>query len=123
LITNTQTSITIDDVAVVIDSGKAKITEYDSATGLVNLKEKWITVSAANQRRGRAGRSQAGQCYRLYTEHMMASFVPFLEPEILRMPLENVVLQCKAIRRNEDTKVRIPQVLVSGPTKMSIRVI
>jgi HrpA-like RNA helicase len=92
-------------VAVVIDTGKAKIIDYDPQSGLVSLKEKWISLAAAKQRRGRAGRSQAGHCYRLYTEHRLNTMAAFLDPEILRMPLENVVLTCKAIRQRDNVAV------------------
>ena len=62
-----QTSVTIDDVIYVIDGGKVKETHYDTEAGLMKLTEQWVTQAAAKQRRGRAGRTQPGVCYKLYT--------------------------------------------------------
>ena len=62
-----QTSVTIDDVIYVIDGGKVKETHYDAEAGLTKLTEQWVTRAAARQRRGRAGRTQPGVCYKLYT--------------------------------------------------------
>ena len=62
-----QTSVTIDDIIYVIDGGKVKETHYDAEAGLTKLTEQWISRAAARQRRGRAGRTQPGVCYKLYT--------------------------------------------------------
>ncbi|KAH9932077.1 P-loop containing nucleoside triphosphate hydrolase protein [Epithele typhae] len=76
-----ETSVTIDDVIYVIDGGKVKETHYDADAGLTKLTEQWVTRAAAKQRRGRAGRTQPGICYKLYTrakEKQMNAFPPFL---------------------------------------------
>lgn len=100
-----QTSITIDDVIYVIDGGKVKETNYNPDTGLSILTEQWITRAAARQRRGRAGRTKPGMCYKLYTRKQEENMHPFPVPEILRIPLESVSLIVKVMRENEDVQV------------------
>jgi HrpA-like RNA helicase len=72
-----ETSITIDDVVYVIDSGRVKETAFDAFTGISRLVEGNVSRASANQRRGRAGRTQPGECWRLYdkswTEPKMAA--------------------------------------------------
>jgi ATP-dependent RNA helicase DHX57 len=101
-----QTSITVDDVLYVIDTGKVKETRYDPDTGLSKLAETWVTQAAAKQRRGRAGRTQPGTCYKLYSRAMHARMGEFPVPEIMRVPLESLCLSAKATRETEDIKAR-----------------
>lgn len=98
-----QTSITIDDVVYVIDSGKVKETQYDTSNGLTRLEEKWVTRAAARQRRGRAGRTKPGVCYKLYTRKQESNMSPFPIPEIQRVALESVALSVKVM--HGDVKV------------------
>lgn len=100
-----ETSITIDDVVYVIDIGKAKEVSYDGDSRLSRLAERWISKAAARQRRGRAGRTQSGECYKLYTRMQEERFDDFPIPEILRTPLESLLLTAKATRETEDVKV------------------
>ncbi|KAF9469778.1 P-loop containing nucleoside triphosphate hydrolase protein [Collybia nuda] len=100
-----ETSITIDDVIYVIDLGKVKETQYDPDTSLTRLVETWITRAAARQRRGRAGRTQPGICYKIYTQKQELEMTKFPVPEILRVPLENISLTVKAMREEEDVKL------------------
>ncbi|KZT08749.1 P-loop containing nucleoside triphosphate hydrolase protein [Laetiporus sulphureus 93-53] len=102
IVVATNTSITIDDVIYVIDSGKVKETHYDSEIGLTKLTEQWITRAAARQRRGRAGRTQPGICYKLYTRMEEKKMMAFPVPEIKRVPLESVALTVKVV--HEDIK-------------------
>jgi ATP-dependent RNA helicase DHX57 len=67
--------------------------------------ESWVSRAAARQRRGRAGRTQAGVCYKLYTRQQEEHMAGFPVPEILRVPLESVSLAVKAMREEEDVKV------------------
>ncbi|OJA10313.1 hypothetical protein AZE42_05191 [Rhizopogon vesiculosus] len=99
-----ETSITIEDVVYVVDSGKVKETGYDPESGLSVLKEKWVTRAAARQRRGRAGRTQPGVCYKLYTRKQEEKMGRFPIPEILRTPLESISLTVKVMRESEDVK-------------------
>lgn len=98
-----QTSITIDDVVYVVDCGRVKETQFNPEVGLTQLVEQWVTQAAARQRRGRAGRTQPGKCYKLYTRNQEASMEPFPIPEIKRVPLESVSLTVKVV--HSDVKV------------------
>lgn len=91
-----ETSVTINGVRTVIDSGRVKERCYDQTRNISILKLQFITQSSARQRRGRAGRCQPGQCYRLYTQQEYDQMEPFLMPEILRMHIGLVVLQLLA---------------------------
>lgn len=101
-----ETSITIDDVVFVIDSGKVKETSFDPESGFSMLAETWVTRAAARQRRGRAGRTRAGVAYKLYTRRQEKEMAQFPTPEMLRVPLESISLTVKVMREEEDTKVR-----------------
>ncbi|KAJ7293075.1 P-loop containing nucleoside triphosphate hydrolase protein [Mycena rebaudengoi] len=100
-----ETSITIDDVIYVIDAGKVKETQYDAETSMSRLVETYITRAAGRQRRGRAGRTQSGFCYKLYTRKQEANMAKFPVPEILRVPLESISLTVKVMREDEDVKL------------------
>eukprot|EP00039_Didymoeca_costata_P011156 m.154343 g.154343 ORF g.154343 m.154343 type:complete len:1541 (-) comp15082_c0_seq1:2172-6794(-) len=88
-----ETSITIDDVVHVVDSGRVKETGYDADNGMSCLKETWISKASARQRKGRAGRVQAGHCWRLYFETLYEKMADHQAPEILRVPLEQLYLR------------------------------
>ncbi len=91
-----ETSITIDGVRVVIDSGLARIARYDPNRGIDTLLVERISRASADQRTGRAGRTAPGICMRLWTEqeHVARSMQEL--PEILRHDLAEVVLTLKA---------------------------
>jgi HrpA-like RNA helicase len=91
-----ETSITIDDIVAVIDSGKVKETHYDPTSNIVRLEEVWASQAACKQRRGRAGRVQAGKCYKLFTRNVLANMAPATTPEIRRTPLEQLYLSIKS---------------------------
>uniref|UniRef100_A0A7N0V7U3 RNA helicase n=1 Tax=Kalanchoe fedtschenkoi TaxID=63787 RepID=A0A7N0V7U3_KALFE len=93
-----ETSITINDVVFVIDCGKAKETSYDAVNNASCLLPSWISKAAVQQRRGRAGRVQPGECYHLYPRCVYETFFEYQLPEILRMPLESVCLQIKSLQ-------------------------
>ena len=102
-----ETSITIDDVVFVIDSGKAKLNKYDPNKRMSSLVESWISRANAKQRKGRAGRVQAGHCFRLYTrQHHDEKMQDFEAPEMLRAPVESLVLQIKTMRLRGHGAVR-----------------
>jgi len=82
-----------------------KETSYDPETGLSALTETWVTKAAARQRRGRAGRTRPGECYKLYTAKQEQELSDFPIPEILRVPLDSLSLSVKAVRENEDVRV------------------
>ena len=82
-----ETSLTIEGVRVVIDSGLARVPVYDPGTGLTALETRRVSRAAADQRRGRAGRIEPGVCYRLWSEGQTASLAPYDTPEILSADL------------------------------------
>ncbi|KAJ3128296.1 DEAH (Asp-Glu-Ala-His) box polypeptide 34 [Physocladia obscura] len=91
-----ETSVTIDGVRFIVDSGRVKETSFDSATRLSRLSEFWISQSSAKQRTGRAGRTGPGECFRFYTQREFDNLNEFPVPEILRTPLEPLLLQTMA---------------------------
>ena len=93
-----ETSITIDDIVAVIDSGRVKETSYDPQNNMRKLEEVWASRAACKQRRGRAGRVQAGKCYKLYTRNAeKTKMAERPEPEIRRVPLEQLCLSVRAM--------------------------
>ncbi|KAL2546121.1 DEA(D/H)-box RNA helicase family protein [Forsythia ovata] len=93
-----ETSITINDVVFVIDCGKAKETSYDALNNTPCLLPSWISKVSAQQRRGRAGRVQPGECYHLYPRCVYDAFADYQLPEILRTPLQSLCLQIKSLK-------------------------
>jgi ATP-dependent helicase HrpB len=87
-----ETSLTIDGVRVVIDSGLARVPRYEPDVGLTRLETVRVSRAAADQRRGRAGRVEPGICYRLWDEPQTASLEPYGRPEILAADLSSLVL-------------------------------
>uniref|UniRef100_A0A0D9W527 Probable ATP-dependent RNA helicase spindle-E n=1 Tax=Leersia perrieri TaxID=77586 RepID=A0A0D9W527_9ORYZ len=93
-----ETSITIDDVIYVVDTGKHKANRYNPQKKMSSIVEDWISRANAKQRRGRAGRVQPGLCFCLYTRHRFEKMMrPFQVPEMLRMPLTDLCLQIKSL--------------------------
>ena len=92
-----ETSITIEDIVAVIDLGKVKETSFDPQNNMITLKEVWASRAACKQRRGRAGRVRAGTCYKLYTRNAEAKMAERPEPEIRRVPLEQLCLSIRAM--------------------------
>ena len=93
-----ETSLTIPGIHYVFDTGRAKERKYDRVTGIQSFEVGWISKASASQRAGRAGRTGPGHCYRLYSSAVYErDFEEHAEPEILRMPVEGVVLQLKSM--------------------------
>ncbi|XWS41018.1 hypothetical protein CRYUN_Cryun17cG0045200 [Craigia yunnanensis] len=95
-----ESSITIDDVVYVIDSGRMKEKSYDPYNNVSTLQSSWVSKANAKQREGRAGRCQPGICYHLYSKFRAASMPDFQVPEIKRMPIEELCLQVKLLDPN-----------------------
>ncbi|HEY8206205.1 MAG TPA: ATP-dependent helicase HrpB [Myxococcaceae bacterium] len=91
-----ETSVTIDGVGVVIDSGLARIASHSPWSGLPVLQLGKVSKSSAIQRAGRAGRTRAGHCLRLYTKHDFDSRRDHDVPEVRRMDLAEAVLALRA---------------------------
>jgi ATP-dependent helicase HrpB len=91
-----ETSLTIDGVRIVIDSGLARVAGYDPQRGLDRLDLKRISKASATQRAGRAGRTAPGKCMRLYTSKEFHALADFELPEIRRVDLSSTVLSLHA---------------------------
>ncbi|KAK7187475.1 hypothetical protein DPSP01_002591 [Paraphaeosphaeria sporulosa] len=97
-----ETSLTIDGVVYVIDSGYSKENSYNNTTKLEQLAVVPISRASANQRAGRAGRTGPGSCFRLYTQFSFQNeLAETSEPEILRVNLTSTVLLLKSIGIND----------------------
>lgn len=94
-----ETSITVPGITYVVDSGKFKQKAWDiGAVSTSSLPVQWISKSSAEQRTGRAGRTGPGHCYRLYSSAVFSnSFEDSSTPEILRVPVDALVLRLRAM--------------------------
>ncbi|XP_075032998.1 putative ATP-dependent RNA helicase DHX37 [Mixophyes fleayi] len=90
-----ETSLTIPGIKYVVDCGKVKKRFYDKVTGVSSFRVDWTSQASANQRAGRAGRTDPGHCYRLYSSAVFSDFEQYSQPEITRRPVEDLVLQMK----------------------------
>jgi ATP-dependent helicase HrpB len=91
-----ETSLTIEGVHVVIDSGLSRMLRYDPATGMNRLATVPVSKASADQRKGRAGRLGPGACYRLYSRHDLHGMLSFTQPEILVSDLSPLALELAA---------------------------
>lgn len=113
-----ETSLTIPGIRYVFDCGRSKERKYDHLTGVQSFEVGWISKASASQRSGRAGRTGPGHCYRLYSSAVYErDFQEFAEPELLRMPIEGVVLQLKAMNLQNVINFPFP----TPPDKQSLR--
>jgi ATP-dependent helicase HrpB len=100
-----ETSITIEGVRVVVDSGLARVPRYEPDVGVTRLDTVRVSRAAADQRRGRAGRTEPGVCYRLWDEPQTAALEPFARPEILAADLSSFALDLAAWGADADKLV------------------
>jgi ATP-dependent helicase HrpB len=91
-----ETSITIEGVRIVVDSGLARVPRYEPDVGVTRLETVRVSRAAADQRRGRAGRIEPGVCHRLWDEPQTAALEPFARPEILAADLSSFALDLAA---------------------------
>lgn len=101
-----ETSLTIDGVRVVVDSGLARRARFDQAAGVTRLVTERASLSAATQRAGRAARQEAGVAYRLWEEAGNGGLPPFDPPEILESDLAPLLLDCARWGENDPAKLR-----------------
>jgi len=87
-----ETSLTLEGVRVVVDGGFSRVPRYDPARGLTRLETVRVSLASADQRRGRAGRTEPGVCYRLWDEAETRALTPFSRPEILESDLSRLAL-------------------------------
>jgi ATP-dependent helicase HrpB len=98
-----ETSLTIEGVRIVVDSGLARVPRYEPNIGLTRLLTVRASRAAVDQRRGRAGRTEPGICYRLWDEPQTAWLAPFTPPEILSADLSSLVLDVAQWGVNDPT--------------------
>lgn len=91
-----ETSITIDGVRIVVDSGLQRLPHFEPATGITRLETVRVSRASAEQRAGRAGRTEPGTAIRLWREEQTAALPAFSPPEILASDLSGLVLDCAA---------------------------
>ncbi|GAA5824419.1 hypothetical protein JCM5353_005031 [Sporobolomyces roseus] len=113
-----ETAITIPNIKYVVDTGRAKERKYDHSSGIQSFEVDWISKASASQRAGRAGRTGPGHCYRLYSSAVFENhFEQHTKPEILRMPIEGIVLTMKSM--NIDSVANFP--FPTPPDRDSLR--
>ena len=103
-----ETSITIDGVRIVIDSGLARLPKYEPSTGLTRLETVRVSRASADQRAGRAGRTGPGITIRLWSAGQTASLPAFAAPEILEADLSGLLLDCAAFGVSDPAGLRFP---------------
>lgn len=91
-----ETSVTIDGVRVVIDSGLSRLPKFEPATGLTRLETVRVSRASADQRAGRAGRTAPGIALRLWRQEQTTALPAFTPPEILEADLSGLLLDCAA---------------------------
>ena len=91
-----ETSLTIEGVRIVVDCGLARVPRFEPDLGLTRLETVRVSRAAADQRRGRAGRTEPGVCYRLWEEAQEGAFPAYATPEILAADLSSFLLDCAA---------------------------
>ncbi|EGF90657.1 ATP-dependent helicase HrpB [Asticcacaulis biprosthecium C19] len=90
-----ETSLTLDKVSMVVDCGLSRLGRFDPARGVTRFVTERVSKASADQRRGRAGRTQAGDAYRLWDEEQDRSLIPFAKPEILETDLSQLALSLR----------------------------
>ncbi|XP_047132909.1 3'-5' RNA helicase YTHDC2 isoform X1 [Hydra vulgaris] len=115
-----ETSITIDDVVYVIDSGKVKENSHDPINSASTLRTVWISKASAMQRRGRAGRCSNGICYHLFSQERFQHLQLYQDAEILRIPIHSLCLQSKMLA---PVNISIADYLSKAPEPPSILMI
>ena len=101
-----QTSITIDGVRIVVDSGQERLPRYEPDIGVTRLETRRVSRATADQRMGRAGRTEPGVCYRLWDEPETAGLIPFAEPEIRSADLSGLLMDLAAWGVTDPTMLR-----------------
>ncbi|CAI4228026.1 unnamed protein product [Auanema sp. JU1783] len=99
-----ETSVTIDGIRFVIDSGKVNLIKHEPGSGSQKLTEFWVSKASANQRKGRAGRTGPGICYRLYSSEQFEKMDDFTTPEIHRVSLEEMALRMISLNLGLDPR-------------------
>lgn len=101
-----ESSLTIDGVRVVVDSGWARVPRFSARTGMTRLETVRVPLASADQRRGRAGRQAPGHCYRCWTRQEQAGLIPFARPEVLEADLAPLALDLALLGVREPGELR-----------------
>ena len=101
-----ETSLTIQGVRVVVDSGLVRRSMFDPSTGMSRLETQRISRASADQRQGRAGRTGPGVCYRAWSEGSQRSLAPFTSPEIVEADLIPLALELASWGTRDPTALR-----------------
>lgn len=88
-----ETSLTIEGIRIIVDAGQMRIPRFQPGSLMTSLETVRVSKASADQRRGRAGRTGSGVCFRLWTEHDQHSLVPYTKPEILNTDLSSLTLE------------------------------
>uniref|UniRef100_UPI00358E29D8 3'-5' RNA helicase YTHDC2-like n=1 Tax=Myxine glutinosa TaxID=7769 RepID=UPI00358E29D8 len=115
-----ETSITVNDVVFVIDSGRVKEKSYDAISSVTMLKSVWISKASAIQRRGRAGRCRPGVCFHLFSCRRFMNMEEYQTPELLREPLQELSLYTKLLAPKN---VTVEEFLTKAPEPPSLLLI
>ncbi len=118
-----ETSLTIDGVDVVIDTGLAREPVFDAATGMTRLHTRRISQASSTQRAGRAGRLRPGKCYRLWSKDQQAQMAQHAAPEILNADLAPVVLQLLQWGISDPTELNWLDAPGSGPWLQAVELL
>ncbi|MEP5764400.1 MAG: ATP-dependent helicase HrpB [Halieaceae bacterium] len=118
-----ETSLTIDGITTVVDSGLAREPRFDPATGMTRLQTRRIAQDSATQRMGRAGRLQAGYCYRLWSEEQQTQLAPRSTPEILQADLAPLALQLLAWGVADPAELRWLDLPPAGPWSQALQLL
>ena len=116
-----ETSVTIDDVTTVVDSGRVKEMAHDAEAGIGRLVETWVSRAAAKQRRGRAGRVRPGACFKLFSRAAHAKLAADTKPEVLRSPLEGLCLSLRTALPASVSLADGAEELVTPPDAAALR--
>lgn len=101
-----ETSLTIQGVRVIVDSGLVRRSLFDPSTGMSRLETQRISRASADQRQGRAGRVEPGVCYRVWSEGAQRSLAPFTPPEIVEADLAPLALELASWGARDASELR-----------------
>jgi len=111
-----EASITVEGTEFVIDSGRAKEVSYDPYLKVGTLTTSWVSQASAKQRAGRAGRTRGGLCFHLFCRERFDKMDEFLQPELLRSPLEDSALTAKLMLLQMGSQELVSQFLAKAPS-------
>ncbi|KAJ6710538.1 hypothetical protein OIU74_011412 [Salix koriyanagi] len=104
-----ETSLTIPGITYVVDTGREKVKNYNPSNGMEAYEVQWISKASADQRKGRAGRTGPGHCYRLYSSAVYNNILPdFSCAEISKVPVDSIVLVLKSMHIDKVEKFPFP---------------